>query len=91
MSDLEAVARRSRIAFGKVGDLAGDTEYLADSVREHFQLDVPDLIAKLRAARAVCAVRERELLELKGPCSNKTCRLHYAHSGPCDTTSDQGA
>lgn len=35
----------------------------------------------LEATRAVLAERERELLELKGPCS--TCRLHYAHSGPC--------
>jgi hypothetical protein len=31
----------------------------------------------------VLADRERELLELKGPCSNSTCPLHYAHSGPC--------
>lgn len=38
------------------------------------------------AARFVCAERERELLELKGPCSTKSCRLHYAHSGPCDLT-----
>jgi hypothetical protein len=36
------------------------------------------------AAEAVLAERERELLELKGPCSNKQCRSHYAHSGPCD-------
>lgn len=35
------------------------------------------------AAKAVLADRERELLELKGPCSGG-CRLHYAHSGPCD-------
>lgn len=38
----------------------------------------------LDAARAVLADRERELMELKGPCSNGACRLHYAHSGPCD-------
>lgn len=38
----------------------------------------------LDASRRVLADRERELLELKGPCSNKRCRLHYAHSGPCD-------
>lgn len=42
---------------------------------------------RLAAAKAVLAERERELLELKGPCSNRRCRLHYAHSGPCDTTS----
>lgn len=38
----------------------------------------------LAAAQAVLADRERELLDLKGPCSNRECRLHYAHSGPCD-------
>lgn len=43
----------------------------------------------LAATRAVLAERERELLELKGPCSGGEigvgpCRLHYAHSGPCD-------
>lgn len=35
------------------------------------------------ALRFVLAERERELLELKGPCSNALCRLHYAHAGPC--------
>lgn len=37
----------------------------------------------LSAAVAILAERERELLELKGPCSNTKCRLHYAHSGSC--------
>ncbi len=32
----------------------------------------------------VLADREAELLELKGPCSDPECRLHYAHRGPCD-------
>lgn len=36
------------------------------------------------AAKAVLAERERELLALKGPCSAGACRLHYAHSGPCN-------
>jgi len=36
------------------------------------------------SVRAVLAERERELLGIKGPCSNAQCRLHYAHSGPCD-------
>lgn len=40
---------------------------------------------RLTASRAVTAERERELLELKGPCSTASCRLHYAHAGPCDT------
>ncbi|WGH21757.1 hypothetical protein SEA_INKED_73 [Arthrobacter phage Inked] len=33
---------------------------------------------------AVLRIRERELLKLKGPCSNKSCRLHKEHQGPCD-------
>lgn len=41
---------------------------------------------RFRATMFVLAERERELLALKGPCSFKDCRLHYAHSGPCDTT-----
>jgi hypothetical protein len=45
--------------------------------------------AKLAAAKAVLADRERELLELKGPCSGG-CRLHYAHSGPCDIRAERG-
>lgn len=34
--------------------------------------------------RHILDIRERELLEVKGPCRNKRCKLHYAHSGPCD-------
>lgn len=42
------------------------------------------LALQLQAAKTVLTDRERELLELKGPCSHTNCRLHYAHSGPCD-------
>lgn len=41
-------------------------------------------LAPVSSGQGVLAERERELLELKGPCSNKACRLHYAHAGPCD-------
>jgi len=47
-----------------------------------------DCCYHVAAAKAVLADRERELLELKGPCSGAAghaCRLHCAHSGPCDT------
>lgn len=47
---------------------------------------VGDLRARpltLSAAVAILAERERELLELKGSCSNIKCHLHYAHSGSC--------
>jgi hypothetical protein len=50
--------------------------------------------AKLAATKAVLADRERELLELKGPCSGaqgQACRLHYAHSGPCDARAERDA
>jgi len=40
-------------------------------------------IIQLRAKAATLVERERELLELKRPCSSGACRLHYAHSGPC--------
>lgn len=45
--------------------------------------------SKLAATKAVLADRERELFRLKGPCSTSTCRLHYAHSGPCDIKADR--
>lgn len=45
------------------------------------------IVARVTACSCcgVLADRERELLEIKGPCSSSECRLHYAHSGPCDT------
>ena len=46
--------------------------------------DVVKAEALLAGMKHVLAIREKELLDLKGPCSNKDCRLHYAHSGPCD-------
>lgn len=35
------------------------------------------------ATHMVLVIREKELLDLKGPCSNKDCPLHFAHAGPC--------
>jgi hypothetical protein len=51
-------------------------------------LNYADYVSDHRLATA-CVLRERELLELKGPCSNKECRLHYAHSGPCNEVTAQ--
>jgi hypothetical protein len=48
--------------------------------------DAVRLGALLGACRAVREVRERELLEDRGPCSNTNCYLHHHHSGPCDET-----
>lgn len=50
-------------------------------VVRHRPSDHNPLRTEVNAVRAVLTERERELLELKGPCGN--CRLHYAHSGPC--------
>lgn len=47
-----------------------------------YKLDL-EARSEIQALRAVLAVREHELYEIKGPCSNSKCRLHYAHSGPC--------
>jgi hypothetical protein len=56
----------------------------ADAVEEKFG-EAAHVISTLRA---ILADRERELLELKGPCFTRRCRLHYAHSGPCDIERD---
>jgi 3-deoxy-D-arabino-heptulosonate 7-phosphate (DAHP) synthase len=53
-------------------------------VSVRLKVDVEEFVVKLKAAKAVLADRERELLAVKGPCSTQACRLHYAHSGPCD-------
>lgn len=41
-------------------------------------------LTRLRATEAVLDQRQRELVELVGPCSNPNCLLHRAHSGPCN-------
>ncbi len=48
--------------------------------------DFLQLNTRYEATKFVLDERERELLELKGPCSSAEhgCPLHYAHSGPCD-------
>lgn len=45
-----------------------------------------DLHIKISSLMSVLADRERELMMMKGPCSwkHRGCRLHYAHTGPCD-------
>jgi hypothetical protein len=60
---------------------AGSADKLIATLKDRIE----ELEAKLKAATFVCHVRERELLELKGPCRNYFgCGLHFAHSGPCD-------
>jgi hypothetical protein len=39
---------------------------------------------RLATTSAVLAEREKELLAIKGHCSNAKCSLHYAHYGPCN-------
>ncbi len=53
-----------------------------DARRRAIDATVPAYL--LDATRALLAIREAELLGLCGPCSNRGCRLHRAHSGPCD-------
>jgi len=47
-------------------------------------------LTALQAVTELLAVRERELLTLKGPCSNKACRLHYKHEGVCAPAVERG-
>lgn len=49
-----------------------------------------DILGRQRdTARSILADRERELLNLKGPCRTPGCRLHRAHVGPCDIKATQ--
>lgn len=57
---------------------------LKDALEISDERQAADDAYTIAALRAVIAARERELLELKGPCSNSGCTLHYAHTGPCD-------
>jgi hypothetical protein len=74
---LNGIGWRLAKTLGYVGP--GDSEVNADPADLCARL-----IVKYEATKAVLAYREKELLDLKGPCSNTRCRLHRAHSGPCD-------
>jgi hypothetical protein len=39
---------------------------------------------KVEGMFAVLRIREKELLQIKGPCPHDNCRLHDKHVGPCD-------
>jgi hypothetical protein len=39
---------------------------------------------KVEGMFAVLRIREKELMQIKGPCSKDNCRLHENHVGPCD-------
>lgn len=39
---------------------------------------------KVEGMFAVLRIREKELLQIKGPCPEENCRLHEKHVGPCD-------
>jgi hypothetical protein len=67
----------------KVDATFGGIDRLRDVAQEYIAASQA-LKGQLLATEAVLRCREKELLELKGPCSNRLCRLHRAHSGPCD-------
>lgn len=68
-----------------------DEKAKADLVILFWEQENRTLKTRLRATRFVCDEREAELLKLKGPCSTPECRLHFAHSGPCDIEHPVGA
>jgi hypothetical protein len=69
----------SKIAGRELSALRGLADMTEDYMDKERRLRI-----RVHALEIVLADRERELLEIKGPCSNGKCRLHYAHSGPCD-------
>lgn len=93
MTKIETSDRAKRIARAVLRNLEGRKGFdwwWADvdaDTRKEIRADLAEAIEKaagFSSLRVVLADRERELLEIKGPCSVETCRLHYAHSGPCD-------
>ena len=52
--------------------------------RPHHVTELTEWLTVRNAAlESVIAELRRELLSLKGPCGNRACSLHHAHSGPC--------
>lgn len=61
-----------------------DVNYQPPPAEQGMYYNHPGGCAHAAALRRVLDERERELLAVKGACSNADCRLHRAHSGPCD-------
>jgi hypothetical protein len=61
-----------------------DDEFrIGDSISRSMDNAIRIIELRLKVTKNTLAIREKELLDLKGPCSNTKCPLHYAHSGPC--------
>jgi hypothetical protein len=90
MSRTDGAQAAAKAVLDDLNDRSGFDHWwgLIDSeTRREIRSDLAKAIEKaahIGATRAVLADREAELLRLKGPCSSTGCRLHYAHSGPCD-------
>lgn len=52
--------------------------------------EVLALLARAEAAEALVAERDKELLQIQGPCRAPGCMLHRAHNGPCNIGSLDG-
>lgn len=87
----------ARAVLSHLGDLSGFDGWwggIGRVIQQGIRDDLAKVIQKatrVDATNAVLAERERELLELKGPCSSTGCRLHYAHAGPCDIKTAGGS
>lgn len=53
----------------------------------YFKRHAQQFEARVKALESILNDREAELLEVKGPCRNKDCSLHFAHRGPCNNGS----
>lgn len=67
---------------GQISVPSSAVETLAAKLEEYIDAN--------RRLRNQLRIREAELLELKGPCTNRLCRFHHAHSGPCDVQPASG-
>ena len=58
-----------------------------EAMGSHFGADpiikARELLARAEAAEALVAERDKELLQIQGPCRAPGCGLHRAHNGPC--------
>jgi hypothetical protein len=81
----------AKIVHKALGDVTGIHDTSDKEDREIADAILAAGYSKDSAAKFVLRERERELLELKGPCRAPGCVLHYAHNGPCNVKTEATA
>ncbi len=65
-------------------EVEDEIERVGSMLERQMEREAQRYESTIAGLRSILADREKELLDVKGPCSCDRCRLHYAHSGPCD-------